>query len=116
MSVGIHAKRKVKSQKSTSRGVRKNKNELPHDHTSQLNRLKRIKGQVDGVERMIRERRYCPEIVQQIKATRSALRSLECLIVEGHLQHCVKQAIQSRDPIMVQRKLNEILQLIKTQG
>lgn len=116
MTVGIRVKRTAKSRKSTKKSVSTNKNELPHDHTSQLNRLKRIKGQVDGVERMIRERRYCPEIAQQIKATRSALRSLECLIVEGHLQHCVKQAIHSKDPAVVQTKLNEILQLIKAQG
>lgn len=87
-----------------------------HDHSSELLRLSRIKGQVEGVERMILEKRYCPEIVIQIKAIRSALRSLEANIVEGHMRHCVKDAIKSKDPIVVQEKLEEILFLMKGQG
>ena len=92
-------------------------NALPaHDHSAELNRLSRIKGQVEGVERMIVEKRYCPDIVTQIKAIRSALRSLEANIVEGHLGHCVRAAMNSRDPKVVQKKLEEILLLMKGQG
>ena len=87
-----------------------------HDHSAELKRLSRIKGQVVGVERMIVEKRYCPEIVIQIKAIRSALRSLEANIVEGHMRHCVTTAIKSRDPQIVQEKLEEILVLMKGQG
>ncbi len=81
-----------------------------------LKRLSRIKGQVEGVERMILEKRYCPEIVIQIKAIRSALKSLEANVIEGHMRSCVKQAISSRDPIIVQEKLEEIVSLMKGQG
>ncbi len=88
----------------------------PHDHSSELKRLSRIKGQVEGVERMIQEQRYCPEIVNQIKAIRSALKSLEVNVIEGHMRHCVKQAITSRDPIVVQEKLEEIVSLMKGTG
>ena len=87
-----------------------------HDHSSELRRLSRIKGQVEGVERMIHEKRYCPEIIIQIKAIRSALRSLEANIVEGHMRHCVTTAIKSRDQIVVNEKLEEILLLMKGQG
>lgn len=87
-----------------------------HDHSAELKRLSRIKGQVEGVERMIHEKRYCPEIVIQIKAIRSALRSLEANVVEAHMRHCVKDAIKSKDPAMVNQKLEEILLLIKGQG
>lgn len=87
-----------------------------HDHSSELRRLSRIKGQVEGVERMIHEKRYCPEIVIQIKAIRSALRSLEANIVEGHMRHCVTAAIKSRDQIVVNEKLEEILLMMKGQG
>lgn len=89
---------------------------MAHDHTSELKRLNRIIGQVEGVERMILEQRYCPEIVQQIKAARSALKSLEASIVEGHMRHCVKQAIASRDPFVMQQKIEEIILLVKGQG
>lgn len=88
----------------------------PHDHSSELKRLSRIKGQVEGVERMILEKRYCPEIVNQIKAIRSALKSLEVNVIEGHLRHCVKQAITSRNPVVVQEKLEEIVSLMKGTG
>ena len=87
-----------------------------HDHGAELRRLSRIKGQVEGVERMIIDQRYCPEIVIQIKAIRSALRSLEANIIEGHMKHCVKDAIKSRDPEVVQEKINEILLLMKGQS
>ena len=87
-----------------------------HDHSSELKRLSRIKGQVEGVERMIHEKRYCPEIIIQIKAIRSALRSLEANIVEGHMRHCVTTAIKSRDQIVVNEKLEEILLMMKGQG
>ena len=87
-----------------------------HDHSAELKRLSRIKGQVEGVERMIHERRYCPEIVQQIKAARSALKSLEASIIEGHMRHCVKQAIASRDAFVVQEKIEEIILMVKGQG
>ncbi len=88
----------------------------PQNHSAELKRLKRVKGQVEGVERMILDRRYCPEIVIQIKAIRSALRSLECSIVEGHLHHCVKAAMNSKDPKMVDAKLAEVVLLMKGQG
>ena len=87
-----------------------------HDHSAELKRLSRIKGQVEGVERMIHDKRYCPDIVMQIKAIRSALRSLEANIIEGHMRHCVKAAIKSKDPIVVQEKLEEIVLLMKGQG
>lgn len=87
-----------------------------HDHSSELRRLSRIKGQVEGVERMIVENRYCPDIVIQIKAIRSALRSLEANIIEGHMRHCVKDAIKSKDPYIIQEKIDEILMLMKGQG
>lgn len=99
---------------------KKNKKDVsglsPHDHSSELKRLSRIKGQVEGVERMILEKRYCPEIVNQIKAIRSALRSLEVNVLGGHMRHCVKEAIQSRDPVVVQEKLEEIVFLMNGQG
>ena len=87
-----------------------------HDHSSELKRLRRIGGQVEGIERMILDKRYCPEIVIQIKATRSALKSLEANIIDGHMSHCVKQALQSKDPLIIQKKLDEILNMFKGQS
>lgn len=88
----------------------------PHDHSRELKRLSRIKGQVEGVTRMIHDRRYCPEIAVQIKAVRSALKSLEASVIEGHMKHCVKDAINSGKPSVVQKKFDEIILLLKAQN
>jgi DNA-binding FrmR family transcriptional regulator len=100
--------------------AKKTKKDIPlaisHDHSAELNRLNRIKGQIDGIDKMIRENRYCPDIVIQIKAIRSALRSLEANIVESHIKHCVTTAIKSRDQKTINKKLEEVLLIIKGQG
>ena len=86
---------------------------LHHDHSSELKRLN-ILAYTFGCT--ILDKRYCPDIVIQIKAARSALKSLEANIIDGHIGHCVKQAIQSKDPIVVQKKLDEILNIFKGQN
>lgn len=112
MEIATESKRKT--QKKTT--ITPSPTVTAHDHSAELNRLSRIKGQVEGIERMILDKRYCPDIVTQIKAIRSALRSLEANIIEGHLKHCVKTAFKSRDPEVVKQKLEEILLLMKGQG
>ena len=85
----------------------------PHpDHSSQRSRLNRIKGQIDGIERMIDDRRYCVDIVQQIKAARSALTGLESAIIETHLRGCVKTALNSKNAFDSEEKIQEIMKII----
>ncbi|MBY0316284.1 MAG: metal-sensitive transcriptional regulator [Bdellovibrionales bacterium] len=82
------------------------------DHTSQKSRVNRIRGQVDGIERMIDERRYCVDIVQQIKAVRSALTGLENSIIETHLRGCVQSAMTSKDAHDAEQKIQEIMKIM----
>ena len=65
------------------------------DHSKELARLNRISGQLEGVKRMIEERRYCPEILIQLRAIRSAVRAVESNILKTHLQSCVAQSFAS---------------------
>ncbi len=83
------------------------------DHATQLVRLKRIKGQVEGLERMILDRRYCTDIVMQAKAAGSALKSFESAILESHLRGCVKNVMKSKDAFEAEKKIQEILELLK---
>jgi DNA-binding FrmR family transcriptional regulator len=83
------------------------------DHKGQLNRLKRIEGQVRGITNMVEDGKYCIDILTQIKATRSALKSLELKILENHLGHCVHQAVSSGSKRAANIKLQEILELLK---
>lgn len=82
------------------------------DHSSEGPRLRRVKGQIEGIEKMIQSRRYCPDIIMQIRAAKAALTSLEGAIMKTHLRHCVKDAMRSRDVLIADEKIQEIVNLI----
>ncbi len=60
-------------------------------------RLKRIEGQIRGVQRMIEQERYCADVLVQISAIHESLRSVAQLLLRNHLQHCASDAIRSSD-------------------
>ena len=62
-----------------------------------VKRLHRIEGQVRGIERMVDEDRYCIDILTQISALTSALRSVALGLVDDHLKHCVVDAVKLGD-------------------
>ena len=62
-------------------------------HKDNLVALRRIDGQVRGVQRMIEDRKYCIDILTQIHAIKGALSRVEEKILEKHFQHCVSEAI-----------------------
>lgn len=61
-------------------------------------RLKKIAGQVSAIERMIDEDVPCEDILSQINAAKSALHRCGQIVLEGHIQHCVKDGIVHGDP------------------
>lgn len=83
------------------------------DHKPQITRLRRIQGQVEGIQAMIEDGRYCPEIITQIQAARAALKSLEALILEKHLKHCMMEAFQLTNSAKKNKKISELLNLFK---
>lgn len=82
------------------------------DHTKELIKLKRAKGQIDGVIGMIEENRYCPDILIQIRAAKSALQSVEHSILKTHLGHCVHDVLQSKDVEAASSKIDELIEMI----
>ncbi len=69
-----------------------------HDPASRernLKRLRRIEGQVRGLQRMVEEDRYCPEILMQISSVHEALRSVARELARDHLRHCATDAIRT---------------------
>lgn len=58
-----------------------------------LKRLRRVEGQVRGLQRMIEDDRYCIEVLDQITAATRALQAVARELLEGHLSHCVAEAI-----------------------
>ena len=67
--------------------------EYTHDKRSYLRRLRRIEGQVRGLQRMIDEDKYCIDIMTQVAAVTRALQSVALGLLEEHLSHCVTQAV-----------------------
>ncbi len=82
------------------------------DHHPQLNRLRRVEGQLRGIQKMVEERRYCMDIIAQIRAASGALRQVELGILQAHLNHCVRDALGSSQPEVAEAKIQEIIQLL----
>ncbi len=82
-------------------------------HDKQLNRLRRIHGQVGGVIKMIEEGRYCVDILTQTHAVKAALRRVEESILAKHIEHCVAAALASRNAGDREAKLAEIQDVMK---
>ena len=80
------------------------------NHAENLPRLNRISGQIDGIKKMIEEERYCLDIVNQIKAVRSALKSVEKNILQKHIKHCVAASFKASKTEQEQ-KINELISL-----
>ena len=91
--------------------MKENKHSTTHKET--LNRLSRIAGQVDGIKWMIADKKYCVDIIHQIRAARAALRSVEIKILEKHMHHCVSNAVDSGDTNETTEKVEELLRLMK---
>lgn len=68
-----------------------------HDNGDKIKRLKRIEGQVRGLQSMIEENRNCEDILVQISAANAAIHKVAQMVLEDHLGHCVAQSIESGD-------------------
>ena len=75
-------------------------------------RLKRIEGQVRGIQKMVDEGRYCPDILTQIASVHAALRGVGKVLMRSHLQHCVTDALRGGDPVEAERTYDEVMELM----
>ena len=82
-------------------------------HENQLVRLKKVEGQVRGIQTMIEERRYCMDLLSQIRAVTGAMRKIESGILQNHLKHCVNDAISSSSTEDATVKIKEIIRLFE---
>ena len=68
------------------------------DKQALLNRLKRVEGQVRGLQRMVDEENYCIDILTQVSAATKALENVALSLLGQHLHHCVKDAARNGGP------------------
>jgi DNA-binding FrmR family transcriptional regulator len=82
-------------------------------HSKNLVALRRIEGQVRGLQKMIEEKRYCVDILTQISSVNAALLSVQDKILETHLGRCVQSALQGKSELDRNKKIIEIFGLLK---
>lgn len=85
----------------------------PETQRQALRRLKIIKGQVAALEKQLEEDRYCVDVLNLSLSIQKALRSLDGLVMEGHLRTHVVEMMQGGE---ADRAVNELLRLYKVQG
>ena len=83
------------------------------DKAGLVKRLHRIEGQVRGIEKMVEDDRYCIDILTQIAAVRTALEQVGTKLLEGHVTHCVADALASGDEHAASEKTTELLDAVQ---
>lgn len=85
-----------------------------NDKDAIIKRLKRIEGQVKGIQKMVEEERYCVDILTQISAIRSAINKVGSIILENHMKGCVSQSIkQGNSEEMIDELMKTIDKFVK---
>ncbi len=77
-----------------------------------LVRLRRIEGQVRGLQRMVEDERYCADVVDQMASIQEALRGASRTLLHNHLRHCATEAIRSGDEQKAEAMYHELLELV----
>ena len=80
------------------------------NHKEEIARINRAIGQLEGIKKMIDEQRYCPDIIIQLKAVRSAVKHIESNILKTHLEHCVADTFGNNEE--AKQKILEIKNLL----
>ena len=75
-------------------------------------RLARIGGQISAVRKMVADDRYCIDVVRQVQAARSALSSLEALIIDDHVDTCVQHALEDGGTTERREKVTELVSIL----
>lgn len=91
----------------------KTKHREDKEYRDLLNRLKRIEGQVRGIQGMLEEERYCVDILIQVMAVQSALNSFNKVLLSNHIKSCVVQDIQNGKETAVDELCSTIQKLMK---
>jgi DNA-binding FrmR family transcriptional regulator len=84
----------------------------PEIREANRHRLRRIEGQVRGLQKMVEEDRYCADIMMQIASVQEALRGVARNLMKNHLQHCAAKALRSGKKEETEAMYGELLELI----
>lgn len=87
----------------------------PHfeSNIEDLPRLRRLVGQLEGVQKMIEEKRHCYEIIHQLRAVSSAIKGLEAKILENHIEHLLEEVIDNPRGRNAGNKKKDLMNILK---
>jgi DNA-binding FrmR family transcriptional regulator len=88
-------------------------NQQVTSHDEELVRLRRIEGQIRGIQKMIEEKRYCIDILTQISSIVGALKSVEENILKRHLNGCVRESFAKGNKEEKTKKIDEVIQVLR---
>lgn len=83
------------------------------DKAAVLARLKRVEGQVRGLQRMVDEDTYCIDVLTQVSAATRALQGVAVQLLDDHLRHCVANAVHADNPVESNRIITEASKAIE---
>jgi CsoR family transcriptional regulator, copper-sensing transcriptional repressor len=86
----------------------------PEIKQANQNRLRRIEGQIRGLQKMVEQDRYCADVITQIASVQEALRGVARNLMRNHLQHCAAKALRSGKKEETEAMYSELLELIYT--
>jgi len=78
-----------------------------------LNRMNYLSGHLEGIKRMLKNDKYCIDIIKQNEAVVAAIKKLNRIILENHLNTCVTKAIKGKNEKERKKKINELLEIFK---
>jgi CsoR family transcriptional regulator, copper-sensing transcriptional repressor len=84
----------------------------PEIKVSNLKRLRRIEGQVRGLQRLVAEEHYCADILVQVASVQEALRAVARELMRNHLRHCASEAIRDGSASRAEAMYDELLSLM----
>ncbi len=84
----------------------------PEIKAANRNRLRRIEGQIRGLQKMVEKDRYCADILVQIASVQQALRAVSRSLMRNHLRHCATLAIRQGSPRKAEAMYDELIDLI----
>tara|TARA_B100000405_G_scaffold275436_1_gene216759 strand:+ start:496 stop:753 length:258 start_codon:yes stop_codon:yes gene_type:complete len=79
-------------------------------HKDQISNIRRIEGQIRGIEKMIENGEYCIDILNQLKAAKNSIASVEGKILKTHIEDCVKESLSGDQ---FEEKVDEIIKTLK---
>jgi DNA-binding FrmR family transcriptional regulator len=82
-------------------------------HHEEMPRLKRIEGQIRGIQKMIENERYCIDILTQLSSVQGAIKSVEENILERHLKGCVQHSFSKGNKADKAEKIAEVIDVLK---